>query len=69
MSTGVSVDINISYLSGARLGQEVEIEGKVERVGANLAFTEVRIWKVDACGEGTRGALVASGRHTKFVKH
>jgi len=68
-STGVSVDINISYLSGARLGQEVEIEGKVERVGANLAFTEVRIWKVDACGEGTRGALVASGRHTKFVKH
>ncbi|KAK4448785.1 thioesterase family protein [Podospora aff. communis PSN243] len=65
-ATGVSVDINISYLSTARIGDEVEIEGKVERVGSNLAFTEVRIWKIN--GEGARGALVASGRHTKFVK-
>ncbi|KAL2194623.1 HotDog domain-containing protein [Corynascus similis CBS 632.67] len=65
-ATGVSVDINISYLSSARLGDEVEIEGRVERVGSNLAFTEVRIFKVDARGE--RGAVVASGRHTKFVK-
>ena len=64
-ATGVSVDINISYLSTARVGDEVEIEGKVERVGSNLAFTEVRIWKIT---KGTRGALVASGRHTKFVK-
>ncbi|KAK0649994.1 thioesterase family protein [Cercophora newfieldiana] len=64
-ATGVSVDINISYLSSARLGDEVEIEGKVERVGSNLAFTEVRIWKVVG---GERGGLVASGRHTKFVK-
>jgi len=63
--TGVSVDINISYLSSAKLGDEVEIEGKVERVGANLAFTEVRIWKVL---DGERGTMVISGRHTKFVK-
>ncbi|AEO63838.1 af81df5a-9ebe-4f06-9f75-6d8024f65fa1 [Thermothielavioides terrestris] len=66
-ATGVSVDINISYLSSARLGDEIEIEGRVERVGANLAFTEVRIFKVvDATGE--RGPVVASGRHTKFVR-
>ncbi|KAL2161840.1 hypothetical protein VTH06DRAFT_7624 [Thermothelomyces fergusii] len=65
-ATGVSVDINISYLSSARLGDEIEIEGRVERVGSNLAFTEVRIFKVDAGGE--RGAVVASGRHTKFVR-
>ncbi|KAL2126991.1 hypothetical protein VTI74DRAFT_11501 [Chaetomium olivicolor] len=65
-ATGVSVDINISYLSSARLGDEVEIEGRVERVGGNLAFTEVRIFKVDRNAE--RGAVVASGRHTKFVR-
>ncbi|KAL2150573.1 hypothetical protein VTH82DRAFT_7136 [Thermothelomyces myriococcoides] len=65
-ATGVSVDINISYLSSARLGDEIEIEGRVERVGSNLAFTEVRIFKVDAHGE--RGPVVASGRHTKFVR-
>ena len=64
--TGVSVDINVSYLSSARLGDEVEIEGKVERVGSNLAFTEVRIWKVL---DGQRGAMVISGRHTKFVRN
>ncbi|KAK1834987.1 acyl-coenzyme A thioesterase 13 [Podospora conica] len=64
-ATGVSVDINISYLSSAKLGDEVEIEGRVERVGANLAFTEVRIWKVVG---GERGTMVISGRHTKFVR-
>lgn len=68
--TGVSVDINVSYLSSAKLGDEVEIEGRVERVGSNLAFTEVRIWKVEKEGrlEGKRGKMVISGRHTKFVK-
>ncbi|KAK3360531.1 thioesterase family protein [Lasiosphaeria hispida] len=64
-TTGVSVDINITYLSSARLGDEVEIEGSVGRVGGNLAFTEVKIWKVEG---GERGGLVAQGRHTKFVK-
>ncbi|KAK4106890.1 Thioesterase/thiol ester dehydrase-isomerase [Parathielavia hyrcaniae] len=66
-STGVSVDISVSYLSGARLGDEVEVEGRVEKVGGSLAFTEVRVFKVDA-GTGSRGAVVASGRHTKFVR-
>lgn len=65
-ATGVSVDINVSYLSSAKLGEQVEIEGRVERVGSNLAFTEVRIWKVGE--DGNRGKMVISGRHTKFVK-
>ncbi|KAK4123977.1 Thioesterase/thiol ester dehydrase-isomerase [Parathielavia appendiculata] len=66
-STGVSVDINISYLSGARLGDEVEVEGRVEKVGGSLAFTEVRVFKIDEA-TGSRGAVVATGRHTKFVR-
>ncbi|KAE9581888.1 hypothetical protein CGMCC3_g2171 [Colletotrichum fructicola] len=65
-ATGVSVDINISYLSGAKLGDEIEIEGKVEKVGGSLAFTHVNIYKVAA--DGSRGATVANGRHTKFVR-
>ncbi|KAK2015529.1 thioesterase superfamily protein [Colletotrichum eremochloae] len=65
-ATGVSVDINISYLSGAKLGDEVEIEGRVEKVGGSLAFTHVNIYKV--APDGTRGATVANGRHTKFVR-
>lgn len=70
--TGVSVDINVSYASSARLGDEVEIEGRVERVGGSLAFTGVGIWKVvrdDHGGEeGRRGDVVVLGRHTKFVR-
>lgn len=64
--TGVSVDIHVSYQSGARVGDEIEIEGAVEKVGGSLAFTRVTIYKVD--GEGERGNIVVRGSHTKFVK-
>jgi acyl-coenzyme A thioesterase 13 len=62
--TGVSVDINVTYLSGAKVGETVEIEGKAERVGGNVAFTSVSIFKVE---NGTRGRPMVLGRHTKFV--
>ena len=63
--TGVSVDIHVTYQSGAKLGEEIEIEGIAERVGGSLAFTKVSIFKVEG---GARGKVVASGTHTKFVK-
>lgn len=63
--TGVSVDIHVTYQSGARLGEEVEIEGVAERVGGSLAFTRVAVFMVE---EGLRGRVVASGTHTKFVR-
>lgn len=63
--TGVSVDIHITYQSGARLGEEVEIEGIADRVGGSLAFTKIGIYKVE---DGNRGKLVASGTHTKYIK-
>ena len=63
--SGVSVDIHVTYQSGAKLGEEVEIEGVVERVGGSLAFTRISIFRVE---EGGRGRVVASGTHTKFVK-
>lgn len=63
--TGVSVDIHVTYQSGAKLGEEIEIEGIAERVGGNLAYTRVNIFKVE---NGRRGKLIVSGTHTKFVK-
>ena len=63
--TGVSVDIHVTYQSGAKLGEEIEIEGIAERVGGSLAFTKISIFKVE---NGARGKVVATGTHTKFVK-
>lgn len=63
--TGVSVDIHVTYQSGAKVGDEIEIEGIAERVGGSLGFTKVTIYKVE---DGKRGKIVITGTHTKFVK-
>lgn len=63
--SGVSVDIHVTYQSGAKLREEIEIEGIAERVGGSLAFTKINIFKVE---DGKRGKTVATGTHTKFVK-
>lgn len=64
--SGPSVEINVSYLGMAGEGDEVEIEGRAERVGGSLGFTSVRISKVEE--DGTVGKCLVIGRHTKFVK-
>jgi acyl-coenzyme A thioesterase 13 len=63
--TGVSVDIHVTYQSGAKLGEELEIEGIAEKVGGSMAFTRIGIYKVE---HGERGTVVATGTHTKYVK-
>lgn len=63
--TGVSVDINVSYVSGAKEDDLIEIEAKAEKVGMNLAFTTVEIHQIE---NDERKKLVATGRHTKFVR-
>lgn len=62
--TGVSVDIHVTYQAGAKVGEEVEIEGIAEKVGGSLAFTKVNIYKIE---NGKRGKIVVSATHTKFV--
>ncbi|KZZ96956.1 Thioesterase superfamily [Ascosphaera apis ARSEF 7405] len=62
-STGVSVDIHVTYLSTAKIGDMLEIEATADRVGRNLAFTSVNVWKID----GDEKKLVAKGTHTKYV--
>ncbi|KAH7285576.1 hypothetical protein KP509_33G034700 [Ceratopteris richardii] len=59
--SGVSVDINVTFMAAAELGEEIEIESKALRVGKSLAFVTVDIRKK------ATGKLVAQGRHTKFI--
>ncbi|EXJ61446.1 uncharacterized protein A1O5_11762 [Cladophialophora psammophila CBS 110553] len=61
--TGLSTDIHVSYVSTAKLGDVLTIEGNVSKVGRNLGFTTVVIYK----GEGTNKTVVAHGTHTKYV--
>ena len=63
--TGVSIDIHVTYQSSTKLGDQIEIEGVAEKVGGTMAFTRVRIYRVE--GEA-RGRVVATGTHTKYVK-
>lgn len=63
--SGVSIDIHVTYQSGAKVGEEIEIEGIAEKVGGSLAFTKINIFEVEG---GERGKVVATGTHTKFVK-
>ncbi|KAL7144226.1 hypothetical protein ABFS83_08G245000 [Erythranthe nasuta] len=60
-TTGVSVEINVSYLSGAYVGEEIEIDSKALRVGKSLAVVSV-----DFTSKKT-GKLIAQGRHTKYL--
>lgn len=61
--TGASVDIHVTYIGTAGVGDIIEIEGIANKVGRSMAFTSVKICKVI---DGEAGAPVASASHTKF---
>ncbi|XP_006009249.1 acyl-coenzyme A thioesterase 13 [Latimeria chalumnae] len=58
---GVSVDMNVSYLSAAKLGEKILITAEVLKQGRSLAFTTV-----DVTNKAT-GKLIAQGKHTKHL--
>lgn len=64
-STGASVDMHITYLSSARPGDTLEIVSTADKVGGSVAFTGIRISKVEDDGRRT---LVTIGQHTKYVR-
>lgn len=51
-----------SYLKGAKLGDVLEIRSELLKRGKTLAFTNV-----DILNKSDGGALIATGRHTKFI--
>ncbi|XP_029918985.1 acyl-coenzyme A thioesterase 13 [Myripristis murdjan] len=58
---GVSVDMNITYMNAAKIGEDVLITAQVLKQGRTLAFATV-----DLTNKAT-GKLLAQGRHTKHL--
>ncbi|XP_038627229.1 acyl-coenzyme A thioesterase 13 [Tachyglossus aculeatus] len=58
---GVSVDMNITYVSPAYIGEEILITAHILKQGKTLAFATVDMTNK------TTGKLVAQGRHTKHL--
>ncbi|OAY34144.1 acyl-coenzyme A thioesterase 13 [Manihot esculenta] len=59
--TGVSVEINVSYLDAAYVDEEIEIESRVLRVGKAVGVVSVELRKKKS------GKIIAQGRHTKYL--
>ncbi|RAO66549.1 uncharacterized protein BHQ10_002561 [Talaromyces amestolkiae] len=62
--TGVSTDIHVSYLTGAKEGEVLEITGRSMKMGGTLAFVSAEITKI----QGGEKVVVATGLHTKYVR-
>lgn len=60
-NTGVSVEINVSYLDAAYADEEIEIEARALRVGKAVAVISVEFRKKKT------GKIFAQGRHTKYL--
>uniref|UniRef100_A0A1D1YZI1 Acyl-coenzyme A thioesterase 13 n=1 Tax=Anthurium amnicola TaxID=1678845 RepID=A0A1D1YZI1_9ARAE len=60
-TSGVSLEINISYLGAAFADEEIEIECKVLRAGKAVGVVAVELRKKDS------GKIIAQGRHTKYL--
>ena len=58
---GVSLDMSISYMKGAKSGEKLIIESNVLKGGGIIRFADVHIKNED-------GQMVASGKHSKFMK-
>ncbi|XP_043921686.1 acyl-coenzyme A thioesterase 13-like [Protopterus annectens] len=58
---GVTVDMNIMYLSPAKIGDEILITAQILKQGRTLAFATV-----DVTNKAT-GKLIAQGRQTKHL--
>ncbi|XP_031114881.1 acyl-coenzyme A thioesterase 13-like [Ipomoea triloba] len=59
--SGVSVEINISFVDVAVLGEEIEIDSKVLSVGKMICVASVELRKKET------GKIIAQGRHTKYL--
>jgi acyl-coenzyme A thioesterase 13 len=57
---GVSIDLNVSFVRAAKVGETINIEGKLLKIGRKLAYTQVDLTSED-------GKLIATGRHTKAL--
>lgn len=61
IKAGVSVDLHVSFLKGAKENDELVIEANTVKCGKTLAFLECEI-RNKKCN-----SLIVKGSHTKFV--
>ncbi|GAA5922022.1 hypothetical protein JCM3775_003465 [Rhodotorula graminis] len=59
--TGVSTDMNQTFVRGAKLGEKIRIESEVVNMGKTLAFTRTELHSAET------GKLLAFGSHTKYI--
>uniref|UniRef100_A0A8D8PQV7 Acyl-coenzyme A thioesterase 13 n=1 Tax=Cacopsylla melanoneura TaxID=428564 RepID=A0A8D8PQV7_9HEMI len=59
---GVSVNLNVSYLKPAKLGDELVIEGTTSKAGRTLAYLDCKIY-IKSTKE-----IVATASHCKFIR-
>ena len=64
-NTGLSTDIHTTFVSAAKLGDWLEIEGRASKVGNRLAFTTIEIRKIGE--DGVPDSVICSGTHTKYM--
>ncbi|KAH7350913.1 HotDog domain-containing protein [Rhexocercosporidium sp. MPI-PUGE-AT-0058] len=62
--TGASIDIHVTYIGTAQVGEMIEIEALANKVGRSVAFTTIRISKLV---DGKPGPMVATASHTKYI--
>ena len=61
-STGVSTDINVTYLSsGGKVGDRISAEVRCDKFGKTLAYTNIVF-------RNAKGETFARGSHTKYVQ-
>ncbi|XP_043707703.1 acyl-coenzyme A thioesterase 13 [Telopea speciosissima] len=60
-TTGVSIEISVSYLDAAFANEEIEIDAKVLRVGKAIGVVNVELRKKKTA------KVFAQGRHTKYL--
>lgn len=60
-NSGVSIDIHVTYLNSAKIGDQIVINAETVKLGRNLAFLKVILFRKDD------NVILAQGSHTKFV--
>ncbi len=62
--TGASIDIHVTYIGTANVGETIEIEAVANKVGRSIAFTTLRIYKLV---EDQQGPMIATASQTKYI--
>ncbi|XP_017136150.1 acyl-coenzyme A thioesterase 13-like [Drosophila miranda] len=58
---GVTANLNVCYLSGAKPGEVVEIDARTVRAGRKMAYLDIFLKRK------SDGILIATGRQVKYI--